>query len=249
MRAPLAASLRTVAALAALAAGLSGTAAGQPTSLVGNRIQWNEPGKPAVHLNDADTATRRWVAEEMARLGYYGGAVDAPDLVRLGEAVRSFRRDSGLPGDEPLLDEAVRQTLAGSSSPDTTDDGRVLAVEELRCEGAAGDWAVVYEGQRVAGTAGQSGLVPVRLDRRLGLRHHPDAPEGVDPSEWWCTPRRRVCYGTVGFADWGGRQMPGAVVDFHPSRVLPAAGAWDRQIAQLIGEQCGRLPAMGSVPR
>ncbi|MBB3265542.1 hypothetical protein FHW79_003171 [Azospirillum sp. OGB3] len=227
-----------------------GAAPAAPDGAGSRTITWVAPNRPAQagaalpaggHQTDRmDAATLRWLAEEMARLGYYGGATDKPDAARVVAAVRAFRLDAGLPAQEPLVDEALQRRLGSAPAPGVARENRVVVVEELRCEDASGEWALVYEGERVADSSTPNGLVPVRIDRRLGFRHHPDAPDSVDATDWWCVPHRRICHSPVSFTDWGGNLQPGAVVGFHPSRILSGNGSWENQLAALIVQRCGR---------
>lgn len=115
----------------------------------------------------------------------------------------------------------------------------VYAVENIRCEGVAGAWALVYEGriirQRV--TQQNNTAISLRLSRRIGFRYHPDY-EGVDNSDWWCIPKKRFCYSDVEFTDWGGSYRAESVVAFNREQVFPASAGLELSLLEKISAKC-----------
>lgn len=77
------------------------------------------------------------------------------------------------------------------------------AVEQVSCEGASGNWLLLFKG--VVEELSDKEVV-LTVAERISLRYWPDA-EGVDRSDWFCVPRRRFCYSTVAFTDWRGTVM------------------------------------------
>lgn len=110
----------------------------------------------------------------------------------------------------------------------------VYAVENIRCEGAAGAWALVYEGKLTDQSATAMSL---QLNRRIGFRYHPDY-EGVDNSDWWCIPKKRFCYSEVGFSDWGGSYQAESVVAFTREQVFPVSAGLELRLLEKISAKC-----------
>ena len=110
----------------------------------------------------------------------------------------------------------------------------VYAVENIRCEGAAGAWALVYEG-KITGLSDTE--ISLRLSRRIGFRYHPDY-EGVDDSDWWCIPKKRFCYSEVAFTDWGGSRLAESVVTFTREQVFPMNRGLERSLLEKISAKC-----------
>ena len=95
----------------------------------------------------------------------------------------------------------------------------VWAVESVQSSRFSGDVVMLYEGQVVQAGAGE---VLVRLGSRHRYRYRPNAPDGVNPTDWFCTPEVRHCHAAVGFRDWGGQHEAGARVSFPESAVALA---------------------------
>ncbi len=111
-----------------------------------------------------------------------------------------------------------------------------FAVEKSECSDISGDWIIFYEGI-VAEKERDS--VSVRLEKRFGYRFHPGS-EGLDKTDWWCIPRRRHCYSTIDFKDWGGAYAPGQVISFPADRVFNARITIINGISQYLRTYCRR---------
>ena len=94
----------------------------------------------------------------------------------------------------------------------------VYAIEKVECEGPNGGSALVYEG---AVKTSQKGTADVLLNTRYRFRFHP-RKTGISRSNWWCVPKRKVCYSQVKFIDWKGKNKKGDSVTFKKTNIFPS---------------------------
>jgi len=91
----------------------------------------------------------------------------------------------------------------------------VLVLERLECHAEGGAEMRLLRGRlepRMLAHGAAGGEVRVRLLERLLARYRPER-EGVDPTDWYCIPRRRLCYSPIAFSDYGGTNAAGDVID------------------------------------
>ena len=157
-----------------------------------------------------------------------------------GLAVPLFDLDRPEPGDLSFLIGGSLAALLPALAPPVSEPDAlalatpVYAIESIRCEGAAGVWALVYEGKI---TQQSATAIRLRLGRRIGFRYHPDH-EGVDNTDWWCIPKKRFCYSEVAFSDWGGTYRPEAVVAFARDQIFPVSTGLELKLLEKISAQC-----------
>lgn len=111
---------------------------------------------------------------------------------------------------------------------------RAHALEKVECSDVSGDWVLIYEGTVME--LSPSG-VRLRLEKRYGYRFHPEA-EGINPTDWWCVPRKRHCYAEVGFGDWGGPHARNDVVSFPRDEVFDARSPLATIVETLLRRRC-----------
>lgn len=109
-----------------------------------------------------------------------------------------------------------------------------FVLEELRCEGLAGAWLLLIEGDIVAL---DQDIVTVRAASRYALRFWPKE-EGVDTTDWFCAPRRRFCYSEVAFTDWRGQLRPGQDFGGGTTSAFPTRIGIPLGVAPLIETRC-----------
>ena len=91
----------------------------------------------------------------------------------------------------------------------------MLAAERTKCLPSSKAWVLAYVG-KVRSVEGDKVLMV--LSGRISYRFNP-GEKGVDPTDWFCVPRRRHCYSSVPFGDWGGAHRPGEAVAFDQKHV------------------------------
>ena len=118
--------------------------------------------------------------------------------------------------------------------PANIDGIDIYAVEKLSCEGPNGGWALVYDGT-VKKKYKNKALI--QLKKRYGFRFNP-RKTGINSSDWYCVPRRRICYSEVDFSDWKGKHDKGDQVTFRRSKLLPKASGIKLAIGTTIKKKC-----------
>ena len=96
---------------------------------------------------------------------------------------------------------------------------KVFVLERAKCLPRSGAWVLAYVGV-VQSLEGDKVLVTL-LDR-ISYRFNP-GEEGVESKDWFCVPRRRHCYSSVPFGDWGGAHRSGEMAVFDKGKVRRAA--------------------------
>jgi len=148
-----------------------------------------------------------------ARATAFAWACASP-LVTTGCVADSFGphppgAESG-PGSGPPVTEPV-----GASPPRD-----VLVVEKIDCHAEGGAAMLFLRGVHVAGE-GAMDEVRVRLAERMFARYRPERA-GIDSTDWYCIPRRRLCYSSIAFSDYRGTNRAGDVVAARPTDVFDA---------------------------
>ena len=104
----------------------------------------------------------------------------------------------------------------------------------MRCEGLAGAWLLLIEGDVLAS---DQGTVRIRASSRYALRFWPKE-EGVNDDDWFCAPRRRFCFGEVEFTDWRGKVQPGGKLEGSVEQAFPSRLGIPLGTLQLIEDLC-----------
>jgi Putative peptidoglycan binding domain len=115
-------------------------------------------------------------------------------------------------------------------------DDVAYAPENVECSNISGDWVTLYRGTIVER---DEKTVALRLEERFGYRYDPNH-DGLDRTDWWCIPRRRHCYSTISFTDWGGTFSKNTVQHFPIERVYDARLGLINSMATLLQQQCQR---------
>lgn len=111
---------------------------------------------------------------------------------------------------------------------------KVFVVERAKCLPRSGAWVLAYVGV-VQSLEGDKVLVALR--DRISYRFNP-GEKGVDSKDWFCVPRRRHCYSSVPFGDWGGAHRGGEVAVFDKGKVRRAAQDPKDTLYDLAREYC-----------
>jgi hypothetical protein len=114
--------------------------------------------------------------------------------------------------------------------------GVAYASEKVECSNISGDWVTLYQGTVVEQDAK---TIALRLDERFGYRYYPNQ-DGLNRTDWWCIPRRRHCYSTISFGDWGGTFSKNSVQRFPSERVYDAQLGLINSMATVLQQQCHR---------
>lgn len=187
-----------------------------------------------------------WIARELKRLGYYHWSAARPDPSAVQQSLIDFETVQGLPKSTPpdlstTTTALLKHLTPEFAQPPPSDlpipadrESRVYAIEEVRCEHAAGSWVLLYEGKM---EAVRFNAVEVSLQRRIGLRFHPET-WGVDSSDWWCIPKKRFCYKEVDFGAWSGTFHPGEIAVFRNSSVSALDAGLEMAAYRAIGAKC-----------
>ena len=183
-------------------------------------------------------------------------------------AIRNFQHDQGIPEDGQLTEPTMRRlfqtscqsgcTLDVSVRPQTTVvkiptqqlqpmpppqipldtpvhvNDAAYAIEKIECSDVSGAWVLFLQGT-VIGQDDQR--VALRLLERFGYRYDPKS-EGIYREDWWCVPKRRHCYSTVAFNDWGGTYSRGQEQSFPRNDVYNAQIGIINGISQLLQKRC-----------
>jgi peptidoglycan hydrolase-like protein with peptidoglycan-binding domain len=110
------------------------------------------------------------------------------------------------------------------------------ASEKIECSDISGDWVILYWGTIVEQ---DDKAVALRLEERFGYRYYPNQ-DGLNRTDWWCIPRRRHCYSTISFSDWGGTFSKNAVQRFPIEHVYDARLGIINSMSALLHQQCQR---------
>jgi peptidoglycan hydrolase-like protein with peptidoglycan-binding domain len=110
------------------------------------------------------------------------------------------------------------------------------ASEKVECSNISGDWVTLYRGTVVDQ---DEKTVALRLEERFGYRYHPNQ-DGLNRTDWWCIPRRRHCYSTISFTDWGGTFSKNSVQRFPIEHVYAAQLGLINSMSTLLHQQCQR---------
>jgi hypothetical protein len=110
------------------------------------------------------------------------------------------------------------------------------APEKVECSNISGDWVTLYQGTIVEQ---DEETVALRLEERFGYRYHPNH-DGINRTDWWCIPRRRHCYSTIAFSDWGGTFSKNSVQRFPTEHVYDARLGVINSMSTLLHQQCQR---------
>ncbi len=110
-----------------------------------------------------------------------------------------------------------------------------MVIEELRCEGLAGAWLLIIEGEVIEASVD---TVTVEAEKRYALRFWPNE-EGVDEGDWFCAPRRRFCYSSVEFSSWQGEFSVGSTIERPAAKAFPAQLGIPLGTSGVIERQCG----------
>ncbi|MDM8561596.1 hypothetical protein [Candidatus Parabeggiatoa sp. HSG14] len=94
----------------------------------------------------------------------------------------------------------------------------VFAIEKIECKSQHEALVLFYKGksQHV-----NNGIVPVVVTKRYALwydRRH----QGVSKTDWWCIPKKRFCYSSIPFSDWGGKLKSNDISYFKKKEVMPS---------------------------
>lgn len=125
-------------------------------------------------------------------------------------------------GNKSVKDEALAKKLMAKPlvlPPPLGQGDRVYVVERAKCLPRSGAWLLVYVGV-VQSLEGDKVMVALR--DRISYRYNP-GEKGVDSKDWFCVPRRRHCYSSVPFGDWGGTHRPGQSVAFDKAKTRRAS--------------------------
>ena len=110
------------------------------------------------------------------------------------------------------------------------------ASETVECSNISGDWVTLYRGTIMDQ---DEKTVALRLEERFGYRYHP-SQDGLNRTDWWCIPRRRHCYSTIAFSDWGGTFSKNSVQRFPIEHVYDARLGVINSMSTLLHRQCQR---------
>jgi peptidoglycan hydrolase-like protein with peptidoglycan-binding domain len=110
------------------------------------------------------------------------------------------------------------------------------APEKVECSDISGAWVTLYQGTIVDW---DERTIALRLEERFGYRNYPNQ-DGINRTDWWCIPRRRHCYSTISFSDWGGTFTKNSVQRFPIERVYNARLGVINSMSTLLQQQCQR---------
>lgn len=181
---------------------------------------------------------RRAVAlfQEHQRLKPADGNLNRETWARLNTVVRAMRKLKAARAAPPKANTAAKPSSAGPAKgqpakakapaakpkamppppPLPLEAGaKVFAVERAKCLPRSGAWVLAYVGV-VQSLEGDKAAVT--LQGRISYRFNP-GEEGVDDKDWFCVPRRRHCYSSVPFGDWGGVRRSGETTAFDKTKV------------------------------
>ncbi|RKZ77787.1 MAG: hypothetical protein DRR19_27420 [Candidatus Parabeggiatoa sp. nov. 1] len=94
----------------------------------------------------------------------------------------------------------------------------VFAIESIECKSQYEALVLFYQGelQQV-----QNGKVQVSPNERYAMWYD-IRREGVSKTDWWCIPRKRFCYSSIAFSDWGGKLKAGEASQFKKTWTIPS---------------------------
>lgn len=115
---------------------------------------------------------------------------------------------------------------------------RAYGFERAGCRSDTSAWVQVYGGiYREVELENGDRSPALEVDARWRLSFHADA-EGIDPETWWCEPKRRFCFGEIGFSDWNGPLKAGDVAPFHPAKLVSASYGLEAASLDAIATAC-----------
>lgn len=172
--------------------------------------------------------------QENQRLKSADGTINDDTWLRLNTVVRGARKlradqekaRSSAPKAAPAAPPAAKAKPATEQAPPPPPapplpfvaGAKVYVLERAKCLPRSGAWVLAYVGVAQS-LEGDKALVTLR--DRISYRFNP-GEKGVDRRDWFCVPRRRHCYSSVPFGDWGGLYRPGQTVAFDKAKVRRA---------------------------
>jgi len=215
---------------------------------------------PARAFTDIQTVGVYLVAALLAEKGYFKFPLKQAKLETVEAALKSFQKDIGLT-QTGILDEVTLKKLQSiklssarqaeldavsslpakkktvdSALPDLTlkTGESVFAIEKIECKSDNEALVLFYEGQL---QELQKTQVRVNVNKRYAmwydLRHY-----GVSKTDWWCIPKKRFCYSSIDFTDWGGKLKSGDVGSFEKKLTIPGSFDITALVAHASKRKC-----------
>ncbi len=209
-----------------------------------NTIQ-NPPREKSVDLLINQQVAFLSVANKLKAHGFFADTLisvaESDDQQPVRSALRKFQQAKGL-SPTGQLDEItwnlLKQPLTVIESapplPEIQAGSQVFAIERSQCLYPKEGWILMFAGEVNELDAGS---VSVNVQQRYSLRY--DAKQtGVSSEDWFCAPKRRVCYSQVEFDEWGGELTPGQLIVFDKLDVMHRGAGFVRFASQTMKKVC-----------
>ncbi len=200
-----------------------------------------------------------WVAASLAEIGYFKSPLKQAKLKMVEAALKSFQKDIGVTP-RGVLDEVTLKKLqniklssarqaeleAVSSPPAkkktkpkhidpampnfTLKTGEsVFVIEKIECKSDNEAFVLFYEGQLQN--------TQVQVTKRYAMWYD-IRQDGVSKTDWWCIPKKRFCYSSIDFTDWGGKLKSGELAYFDKKLTMPSRFDITALVAHATKQKC-----------